>query len=55
VAGEKEIIMNDRAASRAISKIATTKNDAASPAFHIFSKGRKRGTLWGIHHPAKAG
>ncbi len=46
-------IMNYRVASRAVSQSATPKNDAASPAFYIFSKGRKRGKLRGISIPRK--
>jgi hypothetical protein len=47
--------MNYRVASRAVSRIATPKNCAASPAFFIGCYCRKQGKLQGIHHPAKAG
>jgi hypothetical protein len=47
--------MNNRAASRAVSRIATPKNYAASPAFYIKPRLRMRGKLRGIPHPAKAG
>jgi hypothetical protein len=45
--------MNYRAASRAVSRIATPKNYAASPTFYICYKRRMRGKLRGIHIPRK--
>jgi hypothetical protein len=45
--------MNYRAASRAVSRIATPKNYAASPAFYICYKRKMRGRLRGIHIPRK--
>jgi hypothetical protein len=47
-------IMNYRAASRAVSGIATPKNYAASPAFYICYKRRMRGKLRGIYIPSPA-
>jgi hypothetical protein len=45
--------MNYRAANRAVSRIATPKNCAASPAFYICYQMRMRGKLRGIYIPRK--
>jgi hypothetical protein len=45
--------MNYRAASRAVSRIATPKSYEASPAFYICYQMRMRGKLRGIYIPRK--
>jgi hypothetical protein len=44
--------MKYRTTSRAVSGIATSKNNAASPAFYICYPLKKRGKPRGIHDPA---